>query len=152
MSRLAALPPCSWAVPSGVALRWLAPWLIVAFGLLSVAAAHAQALVQRPFPATALRGTMTFGTPPEVLINEVPARLAPGVRIRGGNNLLVMSATLVGQRALVHYTLEPISGLVLDVWLLRDDEVDPRKPWPTTVEEQRTWSFDPVSQTWTPRR
>jgi hypothetical protein len=130
---------------TAVLMAWAALWLMA--GL-----AQAQMLVQRPFPQNALRGEITFGTPPEVLLNDRPARLAPGSRIRGLNNMLVMSATLVGQRAVVNYTLEPTTGLVHDVWLLRSDEVDPRKPWPTTVEEQRSWAFDPAAQAWTPRR
>ena len=38
-------------------------------------------------------------------MNGNPLRLAPGARIRGQNNMLAMSGSLVGQRLAVHYTL-----------------------------------------------
>jgi hypothetical protein len=117
---------------------------------LSAAAlvAQAQHTVARQFPANALRGEMVFGQPPEVLLNDKPARMVPASRIRGPNNLLVLSGTLIGTKAQVHYTLDP-QGFVKDVWILRDDEL--KKPWPSTLEESRRWSFEPISQTWTQR-
>ena len=106
--------------------------------------AGAQAL--RPFPATALRGTLLITQPPEGLLNGQPARLSPGARIRGADNLLQMSGALVGQTLLVHYTLEP-SGGVHDVWILTPEEAA-RKPWPTTAAEARQWRFSPAAQAW----
>ncbi|HEY6355672.1 MAG TPA: hypothetical protein VIY30_14390 [Burkholderiaceae bacterium] len=103
--------------------------------------------VQRNFPVTALRGEISFGQPPEVLLNGQPARLAPGARIRGLNNLLVMSGALAGQRAVVNYTLDPL-GLVLDAWILTDAERK-KQPWPTNAKDAKTWSFDPIAQVWT---
>jgi hypothetical protein len=108
----------------------------------------AAAQVQRNFPATALRGEVQFGSPPEVLLNGKPARLAPGSRIRGENNMLQMSGALVNVKATVHYTIEPQSGLLLDVWLLTPDEKRV-KPWPVNRAEASSWSFDPAAQTWT---
>jgi hypothetical protein len=116
------------------------PWLLVS---------GAVAQTSRPFPATALRGALVVTQPPEVLINGAPDRLSPGSRIRGANNMLQMSAALVGQKLLVHYTREP-SGLVHDVWILTPDEAA-RKPWPTTPEEAQRWEFNPSAQTWTRR-
>ena len=109
--------------------------------------AGAQNVVQRGFPANALRGEIAFGQPPEVLLNGQPARLAPASRIRGTNNLLLMSGALVGKKAVVHYTLDPL-GLVLDVWILTDAE-RAKQPWPTKTTDARAWSFDPVAQVWT---
>ena len=103
--------------------------------------------VQRNFPATALRGEISFGQPPEVLVNGKPARLAPAARIRGLNNLLVMSGALMGQRVVVNYSLDPL-GLVQDVWILTDAE-RAKQPWPTTAKDAQTWSFDPIAQVWT---
>ena len=103
--------------------------------------------VRRPFPATALRGEIAFGQPPEVLVNGLPTRLAPAARIRGLNNLIVMSGALMGQKAVVHYVLDPL-GLVQDVWILTDAELA-KQPWPTTPKEAKSWSFDPVAQVWT---
>ncbi len=105
--------------------------------------------VQRPFPATALRGEIAFGQPPEIVLNGQPARLSPGARIRGSNNLIVMSGALLGRSAVVHYVVDS-TGLVHDVWILTDDE-RAKLPWPKTAQEARSWSFDPVAQTWTAR-
>ena len=103
----------------------------------------------RPFPAHALRGTLVVLQPPEIALNDKAARLSPGSRIRGENNMLVLSGALVGQKLVVHYTLES-HGLVHDVWILTPDELA-RRPWPATVEEAQRWSFDPGTQVWTPR-
>jgi hypothetical protein len=121
--------------------------LAAALPLLLAAGAAAQ--TSRPFPATALRGALVITQPPEVLLNGAPSRLSPGARIRGANNMLQLSATLVGQNLLVHYTREP-SGLVHDVWVLTPDEAA-RKPWPTTPEEAQRWVFNPAAQTWAQR-
>jgi hypothetical protein len=109
--------------------------------------AGAQNVVQRGFPANALRGEIAFGQPPEVLLNGQPARLAPASRIRGTNNLLVMSGALVAKKAIVNYTLDPL-GLVQDVWILTDAE-RAKQPWPTKAADAKAWSFDPIAQVWT---
>ncbi len=119
--------------------------------LLAMMLATAPALAQqvaRFFPATALRGIVTIGVFPEITLNGQATRLAPGARIRNGDNMLVTPASMVGQRWTVHYTIEPTSGLVLDVWVLRGDEMAVR-PWPTTPEQAAAWQFDPAAQTWT---
>ena len=112
-----------------------------------VAPASAQAL--RKFPPDALRGALVVQSPPEVLLGGAPARLAPGVRIRGANNLLLMSATLTGQRLLVHYTLNP-QGHLKDVWVLTPQEAA-KQPWPSTPQQAASWDFDAAAQTWTPK-
>jgi hypothetical protein len=106
----------------------------------------AAAQMSRPFPATALRGELVVTQPPEVLVNRRQARLAPGARIRGADNLLLMSGALIGQRLLVHYTVEP-GGELLDVWVLTPAEAA-RNPWPRTLAEAANWSFNPDAQTW----
>jgi hypothetical protein len=117
--------------------------LVLACALALPAAAQ----VQRNFTAKALRGEVVFGTPPEVRLNGKPARLAPGARIRDPNNLVLMSGTLVGGKAVVNYTTE-LEGMLLDVWILSPAEAA-RKPWPTTEKEALAWQFDPDAQTWT---
>ena len=106
----------------------------------------AAAQAQRNFPATALRGYLVIGDPPEVALNGKPARLAPGARIRGQDNMVQMSGTLSGAKLLVHYTVDTY-GLVKDVWILRPEEAAVR-PWPATLEQAQTWVFDPTAQTW----
>lgn len=93
-------------------------------GVVGPFSAHAQAREQgvREFPAAAKRATLAVIQPPEVLLNGSPERLAPGVRIRGVTNALVMSGSLVGQTYIVNYVREP-QGLIKDVWLLTEREV-----------------------------
>ena len=110
-----------------------------------VPAAHAQAA--RRFPATALRGELVVKQPPEVLLNRLPTRLAPGARIKGPNNLLLLSGALIDQRLIVNYTLDNY-GHLLDVWILTPDELA-RKPWPVTPQQAAAWSFNPDAQVWT---
>lgn len=106
----------------------------------------AAAQVPRNFPATALRGEIVVTQPPELLLNKRPARLAPGARIRGQNNMLLLSGAMVGQPVFVHYTLDP-HGLLLDVWVLIPAELA-RKPWPATPAEAAAWRFDAAAQHW----
>lgn len=113
---------------------------------LTLPASVAFAQVQRNFPATALRGDLQFGAPPEVLVNGQPARLAPGARIHGTNNLLAMSGSLAGARGPANYTIDS-SGQLHEVWLLTDQEAA-RQPWPKTPEQAQAWTFDYLSQTW----
>ena len=113
---------------------------------LLASAAPALAQMQRNFPANALRGELVVGQPPEVRLNGQPARLAPGARIRGGDNLQLLSGALVGQRMVVHYTLDH-GGELRDVWILNAAEAA-RRPWPTTPQQAASWVFDPVAQTW----
>jgi hypothetical protein len=112
---------------------------------LLVPLAHAQ--THRSFPSQALRGELIVSAPPEATLNGQPARLAPGARIRGENNLLATPASLSGRKLVVHYTREPNTGLLMDVWVLNAAELA-RKPWPVNDAQARAWTFDPAGQTW----
>jgi len=114
---------------------------------LGAAALPATAQAPRNFPADALRGALVVGSTPEITLNGQPARLAPGARIRGQNNMLALSGSLAGQRLLVHYTFDT-SGQVKDVWILTPEEAS-KKPWPSTPQEAARWEFDAAKQTWT---
>lgn len=116
-----------------------------ALAVLLPGMAAAQNLVQRQFPAQALRGTFQVVDAPEALLNGQPARLAPGARIRGTNNLLVLSAAITGQPLLVHYTRD-LDGLLRDVWILRADEA--ARFWPGSAAEAASYTFDPAGQIW----
>lgn len=118
--------------------------LVTALALGAPLAASAQ--VPRNFPHNALKGEISVGNPPELLLNRQPARMAPGVRIRGRDNMLVLSHSLVGQRHTALYTVDTL-GLVKDIWLLRQDEL--KLAWPKTAEEAARLRFDPIAQTWT---
>jgi hypothetical protein len=117
--------------------------LAAAAAVCLVAPAAAQ---QRTFPQNALRGALVILSPSEATLNGEAARLAPGLRIRGQDNMLAMSANLVGDRMLVHYTTD-IQGLINNVWILTPDEAA-KKPWPVTTQEAQSWTFDPVAQVW----
>ncbi len=85
-----------------------------------------------PISARAKAGVLRIVAPPEVLLDGKPARLSPGSRIRGTNNLMVMSASLVGQDLKVLYTRDP-TGLVHEVWIMTVREIiahTPPKPLP----------------------
>ena len=122
-------------------------WALVLFAAVLTAAAPATAQVQRNFPADALRGALVVENAPEVTINGTPARLAPGARIRGQNNMVAMSGAIAGQRVLVHYTID-MNGHIKDVWILTPEEAA-RQPWPTTPQQAASWFFDSAQQVWT---
>lgn len=82
--------------------------------------AAAQTLL-RQFPPAAKRGMLLVTAPPAVLLNGTAARLSPGARIKGVNNALVMSASLVGSSVLVNYVRDG-QGLIHEVWLLSEQE------------------------------
>ncbi|WP_363350864.1 hypothetical protein, partial [Hydrogenophaga sp. A37] len=97
--------------------------VVLALGLLG-AGLVTQAMAQnqpRIFPAKALRGTLVVTQPPIVTLDGKAAQLSPGARIRGTNNLLLLSGGLVNQPLTVNYTLEP-HGMVHDVWVLTEAE------------------------------
>ena len=100
----------------------------------------------RPFPKNALRGNLQVIHAPDVLLDGQAARLSPGARIRGTNNLLVLSGTLTGVKSVVNYTLDN-AGQLKDVWLLRNEEAA-RKPWPSTPQEAEQWNFEAGNQIW----
>jgi len=111
---------------------------LVAVTALTSAAAMAQGLV-RPFPKTALRGLLEVTAPPQVLLNGKPARLSPGARIKGSNNLIVMSGTLVGRQVLVNYVADS-QGMLHDVWILTPAEAQEKRPGLGTISNIRSES------------
>ena len=116
-------------------------------GVALLLATHVQAqeVVTRAFPADALRGTLTFLSASEAQLNNKSVGLVPGLRVRGPNNLLMLSGELVGQKFVANYTVDFL-GQIKDVWVLREDER--ARWWPRSVEEAATRVFDPVAQTW----
>ena len=93
--------------------------------LVSLSLTQSAAVAQtagRPIPPNAQRGTLVVTQPPNVLLNGRAERLSPGARIRGTNNLLVLSGTLVGQALVVRYVRET-HGEIHEVWILTEAEV-----------------------------
>ena len=75
----------------------------------------------RNFPVGTLRGKFMVVDGADVLLNGRPDRLAPGARIRSGQNMLVMTGSIAGQNYLVNYTRDA-AGLLREVWILTPDE------------------------------
>jgi hypothetical protein len=112
---------------------------------LAPAPAAAQAL-QRNFPQNALRGKIVFGAPPAITMNGVATHLAPGYRVHGVDNLIVMTAQLADSTATVDYTTD-LDGHVYEVWILSPAEI--ARLWPVAREQAAAWTFDQFAQTWT---
>lgn len=100
-------------------LRLRLPALLVAAALLGMPAAGA-AQQQGRIPSDALTGRLAITQFPRALLDGREVVLAPGVRIRAPDNLLRMPTTVTGE-PLVRYRLDPV-GLVIEVWLLTDEE------------------------------
>ena len=99
---------------------------LLATALLTFAnIASAQEAV-RPFPAAAKRATLQVTYPPDILLNGQSARLSPGARIRGTNNMLVLSGSLAGQIVLVNY-VKDAQGMVHEVWVLNATEAQQKR-------------------------
>lgn len=110
-----------------------------------LAALPASAQVMRRFPRTALRGEITFGAYPELLLNGQPARLAPGGRVRDMNHSQAIPNLLLGKKFIVNFQLNT-SGFLQEVWILRPEEI--ANPWPRTTAEAESLRFDEVNQIW----
>ena len=102
----------------------------------------------RSFPPNALRGTIVVADDGQILLNGRVGSLSPGSRLRNEQNMIVLPASLIGTKRLVHYTLDIGNAQVRDVWLLRPEEAAIR-PWPVTLEQAQTWTFDPTTMSWT---
>jgi len=137
------MPRCLLTVTASLALSTA---FTAALPLVLLAPQAASAQYARVLPPNTLRGKVSFGQPPEAALNGNAIRLAPGVRIRGANNMLVMSGALVGQTYKVNYALE-MNGLLKEVWILTDAEAD--TTWPETIQQAATWTYNPLTQSWT---
>jgi hypothetical protein len=105
--------------------RFKAALLVVAAVVTLHLPAPATAQVARrlpPIPPAARSGVLVVTVPPEVSLDGKYARLSPGARIHGYDNMLVMSASIVGRQFPVRYLLEPL-GMVHEVWILTASEV-----------------------------
>jgi hypothetical protein len=95
--------------------------LTLATGIAVLSSSAFAQFSTRPFPPNTFRGAMVVTNPPELLMNGKAERLSPGARIRGANNMLVMSGSIVGQNLLVNFVREP-NGMVHEVWVLTEAE------------------------------
>jgi hypothetical protein len=88
----------------------------------SAFSANAQTTAVRnvPIPDAALRGAVTPAVFPLVSINGKAARLAPGARIFGPNNLLVLPTSVPAQ-AQAAFVFDQ-TGNIQTMWLLTEEE------------------------------
>ena len=107
-------------IESRVRAALLACAMLAGLVFLPLSNAAAQGFV-REAPKDVVRGRMTVTAPPEVTLDGKPDRLSPGARIRGTNNLLLLSGTVVGQDLPVVYRRDA-AGLVHEVWVLTPEE------------------------------
>lgn len=108
---LVALFVAAWAPTTAVAqMAGTSAWV-----------AGVQSQPMRHFPAKARRAQMVVTTAMDVTLNDQPARLSPGARLRNHKNSLVLTGSLVGQTHTVNYVLDTM-GQVHEVWLLNAAE------------------------------
>lgn len=82
----------------------------------------AQAQVQRLLPAKTVRGTIHFESPPHVVVDGKPDRLAPGARVRDAHNRIALTGALRGKTFEVRY-LRDAAGVIREAWILTPAEL-----------------------------
>ena len=75
------------------------------------------------FPQKVQRGKITFTGTREVMLNDRPERLAPGVVVRNERNTVALTGSLRGNSFTVNYLRDPM-GLVREVWILTPTEIE----------------------------
>lgn len=109
-------------IESRVRAALLACALLAGLALVPIAPAAAQGFV-REAPKDVVRGRLTVTAPPQVMLDDKPDRLSPGARIRGLDNLLILSASVVGQDLPVVYRRDA-AGLIHEAWVLTPAEYE----------------------------
>jgi hypothetical protein len=120
---------CTPISDSRLTMTLVVAWL---FAILNLTCnAQAQGVV-RQFPPAALRGVLVVIAPPDITLNGKPAKLSPGARIKGPNNLQVLSGSLVGSSLVVNY-LPDTQGLIHEVWILSAAEAQEKRAGQDTI-------------------
>jgi len=96
-------------------------WMLLPAAALLLATVAVQAQVIRSAPADVKPARLTVTAPPQITLDGQPDRLSPGARIRGTNNMLVLSGSVVGQALPVVFRRDA-AGLVHEVWILTEEE------------------------------
>jgi hypothetical protein len=100
------------------------PGLALAAALFSCLPAQA---LQRPFPDSARRGTLSTVDYPTIRVDGAVRKLSPGAWIRNQANTVDMPASLRGQEFIVNYTENP-QGDIDRVWILTPEEASQPAP------------------------
>lgn len=80
-------------------------------------------LAQRILPAEAKKGSLTMIEYPMVMLDEEPARLAPGAIIRNEQNLIVVPGALPPEVEFkVRYFVDT-NGELSRIWILTQEEI-----------------------------
>ena len=90
--------------------------LLVALTTLSALA------TPRNFPVTAKRGVLSAGVFPQVVIDGQAQTLAPGAKILGEQNTIIMPSNLMNKAFAVNYTVDR-QGFIDRVWILTSEEL-----------------------------
>lgn len=83
----------------------------------------ARAQVQRLLPAKAVRGTIHFTAPPQIVVDGKPDRLGPGVRVYDERNRIALTGALRDKTYEVKY-LRDAAGVIREVWILTPRELE----------------------------
>lgn len=116
--------------------------------LLPLAGAQAQVtppengVQARTFPPAALRGHVSFSGLRSAQLNGNDVRVAPGLRVFDARNHLVTPTTLRDQKLLVHYLIEPSTGMLQTVWILTRAEARQPRSAPGMVERNFRFSSE----------
>ncbi len=86
----------------------------------------------RTIPMDGQLGELKAAAIPEIKIDDKIYRTAPGLRIYGQNNALIMQSHMP-QQATVWFQIEATSGNVWRLWLLTNDEVATLKARPKAI-------------------
>lgn len=81
-----------------------------------------QSYAARSLPGQGQLGDLSAVAIPEVKINDKIYRTAPGLRVYGLNNALMLQ-NHIPQKAAVWFQIEATTGSVWRLWLLSDEEV-----------------------------
>ena len=91
------------------------------------------------FPQKVQRGKISFTGTREVVLNDRPERLAPGVVVRNERNAIALSGSLRGNSFTVNYLRDPM-GLVREIWILTPAEAErPVRGQPATGEREPSY-------------
>lgn len=108
--------------------RWSALFFAALFAAFFSAVTTSPAwAIDRPFPANTLRGKMTPGYFPDVIIDGKARQLSPAARIFNQDNMIEMPSALRGSDIVVNYTVDGM-GYVDKIWILDRDEAARKVP------------------------
>jgi len=131
-------------LPAATALLFCALALPAQAQQFQVQSQNEAAIGGRNFPVNTLRGRLVVTGFPEAELDGRAERLAPGVRIRDPQNLIVAPGAITGQLLAVNYRRDA-AGLVNEVWILTPAEAGAERAaastpflnfWPFTSKAQ----------------